>query len=397
MAIISVVALTCWGIGEMALKTGYKVNNTEIILDDYNKFGPPTGISLDQIKARCNGTLNEYKAGGQGINASRYVEGKGQIPAELPGDNYYKAPGEVQKFALYGTNTVGGWIDGVESNKWEKFEGNTTQTITIKFDGEKLGIALSGDDVSWYIPDDDKYIIRRYVLDDGTSLNLSSIKIWVYAVGSGGSGSQGAGTIPACGGFGGGSYISCLRLNAGDVCHVRIGQKTPNPSNLYGQKGEDTTLTINDKDGNYMSKLTAQGGGAGNYMTPSPGDANYEDKGSRIISFKSYKGGETRYMKISTEGEIMSDYFPIWSGEENIGGHSSGDTPPSSNCTYRGMGGTASGFPYGWGGYIYEDILHGDIIYANPGYGGGGSSPYTLNYITYGGTGGPGALWILYA
>lgn len=368
----------------MALKTGYKVNGKEIILDDYNNFEPPTGISLDQIKAECNGTLNEYKVKGQEINASKYVEGKGQIPAELPGDNYYKAPSGAQRFALYGTNTVGGWINGHESNKWKKFEGSADtmrpdRLISIKFDGAHLKATENGVTST----------IQSYVLDDGTSLELDTIKVWCYMVGAGGSfyPSETPG-----GGGGGASAVFSLRIPKGETIQVKIPTRTPT-----GYSGGPTTLSSLNK---LFPTFEVKGGLHGESNTGGEGGvATSYTTNEYITWFQSKAGGYGGYNTIGASRVVFrtdtlyTDYFPLYKMVDNKGGYGKGTIPVTGYTVVSFSGGGASGFPGGTGGYIEERDLSGAIIEHKPGPGGGACSSYEGRIIT----GGPGAFWILVA
>ena len=388
----------------MALKTGYKVKGKEIILDDYNNFGPPTGISIANIKAICNGTLNEYNVGGQEINASKYVEGKGQILAELPGDNYYKAPSGVQKFALYGTNTVGGWIDGVESNKWQKFEGNgvgeENKIINIMFDGQKLGRAEQDSaGVSYYMVGDP---IREY------EYSSDEIKLWCIMVSAGGGGgsdrvldSSSNYAAYSSGGGSGGSAVVCISLKSNEILSVIIPQKSQSSSD-----GETLTLSI-IRGTSVASKtdkiLQISGGkaGRGSRYPVSGGDGGsityIDDKviGVNVVEgTKGVKGGVSKDDKSddikgsnsSTElfNKYNADYIMLYPSLTINGGN-----PDFSSGGHYVGGGGASCFPEGKGGYY-----HTELGYVSPGPGGGGGGVGSYIQAGYGGA---GAFWLLYA
>ena len=391
------IALTCWGIGEMALKTGYKVNNKEIILDDYSKYGDSSIIDT------CTETLDGYyKVNNNNIKASYYIDGKGQIAAELPGDNYYKAPNGAQKFALYGTNTVGGWIHEKESVYWEKFEGNGVgeedKIINIMFDGQKLGIAeTAGGGSIYYIPNDDSHIIRKYVDDDGKFVYPPYIKIWVYAVAAGGGGGTG---YPQIGGGGGGaSGTACIRMSVNDVITAIIPKRSGK-----GETGGDLSLTLNKPSGS-INLLTLGGGKAGGNL--SSGDGGDSTKGTisynliDVFTIKGGKGGEVgKGEDESYDGQGRSfypntkaDYYILYKSLTVAGG--TGKSTHTTSMAFNMGGGGASAFPGGKGGSGTFVGKWDEETYNVPGPGGGGGGAYGSdnNY----GYSGAGAFWILYA
>lgn len=382
----------------MALKTGYKVNNKEIILDDYSKYGDSSIINT------CTKTLdNYYKINGKDIKASYYVEGKGQIPAELPGDSYYKAPSGAQRFALYGTNTVGGWINGHESSYWAKFGGNDVgggdKYINIMFDGQKLGIAVTaGDGSPYYIPNDDEHIIRKYVDDGGNYMYPPYVKIWVYAVAAGGGGGTG---YPQIGGGGGGaSGIACIRMSEGNILTVIIPSRSKK-----GEAGGKLSLILK-KSSIYYSLLTLGGGEAGGYL--SSGDGGSATSGSLsanlvyVLTEKGGKGGEVgKWEDESNAGEsksfypnnIETDYYALYTSLKLHGG--AGKSTHTTSMALNMGGGGAAAFPGGEGGRGTFVGNWDEETYNAPGPGGGGGGAYGAdnNY----GYSGAGALWILYA
>lgn len=380
----------------MALKTGYKVENKEITLDNYSRYGDSSVVDT------CTKTLDGYyKANGNNIKASYYVEGKGQIAAELPGDSYYKAPSGAQRFALYGTNTVGGWINGHESSYWAKFEGNGVEgedkIINIMFDGQKLGLAEILGEGSYYIPNDDNHIIRKYVDDEGNYVYPSYIKIWIYAVAAGGGGGTGS---PQIGGGGGGaSGIACIRIGAGEVIIVII----PNRSKK-GEAGGDLYLTLK-KSSFYYRLLTLGGGKAGGYL--SNGDGGSGTSGSLsanliyVTTEKGGKGGEVgEWEDESYAGEsksfypnIKTDYYTLYTSLNIPGG--GGKSTHTTSMAFNMGGGGASAFPKGTGGNGTFVGKWDEETYNSPGPGGGGGGAYgTNNNYGYSGA---GALWLLYA
>lgn len=362
----------------MALKTGYKVKGKEIILDNYSAYGD------DSVKDSYTSILsNYYKVNNNEIQASYYVQNRGQIAAELPGDNYYKTPSgiTVPKFALYGTNTVGGYFDGNESKYWKKFNGYSNEvdarSISVSFDGAHLTAMENGTVTN----------LRTYELDDHTPLDLDVIKVWCYMVGAGGGGSSYKDiTGPKGGGGGGGaSAIVCLRLYKGDTIVVSIPGRASADSSGYS-----ITLSY----GNPTKTFSSRGGGAGDQMSGGEGgqvDRDYQ-LDDYIVYYDVRKGGDGGYTE---DGKSVytftyaADYLQIWDPVENKGG-------AQSSLSGGGVlaGGGASGFPGGKGGYGSSG---GHMDYNAPGPGGGGGSVYEIDGTTYGGTGGPGAFWILCA
>lgn len=369
----------------MALKTGYKVNGKEIILEDYSKYSSDETLR-EAVRTECCITLsNYYKVRNEEIRASKYVEGKGQIPAELPGDNYYKIPSgiEAPKFALYGTNTAGGWINEAESPHWVKYTGNTdsnyTRVITISFDGSNLTATEDGNVTR----------LRGYVLDDGTSLDLDAIKVWCYMVGAGGA--QYASNTPG-GGGGGASAVLSLRIPRGETIQVKIPTRTP-----IGYSGGSTTLSSLN---NLFPKFEVKGGLHGESNTGGEGGvATSYTTNEYITWFQSKAGGYGGYNTIGASRVVFrtdtlyTDYFPLYKMVDNKGGYGKGTIPVTGYTVVSFSGGGASGFPGGIGGYIEEHDLSGRIIEHIPGPGGGACSSYEGHVIT----GGPGAFWILYA
>lgn len=377
----------------MALKTGYKVNGKEIILDNYSKYTSDKDLRV-VVQTQCNKTLeNWYKghykieyADGETvetneISASHYVEGTGQVLAELPGDNCYKTPSgiEAPKFALYGTNTAGGWINEAESPHWVKYTGNTdsnyTRVITISFDGSNLTATEDGNVTH----------LRGYVLDDGTPLALDVIKFWCYVVGAGGGGSTYDGTNHiASGGGGGGAGVLCFKLFKGHSITVHI------PPATNGGSSGTSTLIYYDKDLKFIGYPGANGdkdtGGKG-------GDSYTPEIDDKLISCVTRSGGSGNGYTGSSVStiDIKADYFPIYEKKSNKGGQGYHE-PTTTTGLYRNKGGGgASGFPNGIGGYIIG-LEEG---YISPGSGGGGAG-YS-SYFPNCAKGGPGAFWILVA
>lgn len=376
----------------MALKTGYKVKGKEIILDDYSEYTSDDELRKTVQNRSCK-TLDNYYKGQYKINyadgeteetdkikASYFVEDKGQIPAELPGDNYYKAPSGAQKFALYGTNTVGGWINGKKSTYWAEFGGNTDnfsdfRTLYITFDGTKLKVTEN----------DEETILRTYKLDDETPLTLDTIKVWCYMVGAGGGGikeNSGFG-----GGGGGGAAVISVKLNKGDKLKVNIPPKTNRDA-----KGGDTELWQNDtlllyaKGGEYSVKPLSggEGGTSGGY--PGEGQTMWTRDGGK--GGNCARGGSYDGSNVKTIAQL-ADYYGLWENTTNSGG--TGFT--IGDAIYSGGG--ASGFPGGRGGYItLSPSGSGKYVHSSPGPGGGGCLYSFL--IENSGTGGPGAFWILH-
>lgn len=365
----------------MALKTGYKVNGKEIILEDFGAYGD------DSVKNAYNVELKDYyKVNGETIKASYYVGGKGQILAELPGDNYYKTPSgiTIPKFALYGTNTVGGYFDGHESNHWKKFNGYTnkqnSRDITISFDGTNLTATEDGNVTN----------LRTYELDDHTPLDLDIIKVWFYAVGSGGGGSshQVLNGPQAGGGGGGASAIICFRLYKNDSVYVSIPGSAP--KDVYGIS---TIIRYANSTKSFVVRGGANGPGSGGGAGGKVDEYEFDD---HIIFYESRDGGTGgEFNKKGADVLTLSrvaDYLQIWEIIKNPGGETL-DLTTDLAALYA-AGGGASGFPGGHGGYGSSG---GHMEYVFPGPGGGGSGIYTVDGKTLGGTGGPGAFWILYA
>ena len=374
----------------MALKTGYKVNEKEIILDDYSNYSSDKTLR-EAVRTECCVTLsNYYKVRNEEIRASvlsnsdTYISNKGQIPAELPGDNYYKAPSGAQRFALYGTNTVGGWINGHASNKWKKFEGSADTTrpdrlISIKFDDARLTATENG------VVNE----LRTYVLDDGTPLDLDTIKVWCYMVGAGGG--QYLSDTPG-GGGGGASAVFSLKIPRGETIQVKI----PSCSST-GYSGGSTILSSLN---NLFPKFEVKGGLHGESNTGGEGGvATSYTTNEYITWFQSKAGGGGGYNTTSAASVVFrtdtlyTDYFPLYKMVDNKGGYGKGTIPLAGYTVVSFSGGGASGFPDGTGGYIEERDLSGRIIEHKPGPGGGACSSYDGHIIT----GGPGAFWILVA
>lgn len=394
----------------MALKTGYKVNGKEIILDDLEGYTAPTGVTKDSIKTTCNKTLSDYKVEGQEINASKYVEQNGQILADLPGDNYYKAPSGAPKFALYGTNTVGGNVEDSGSEFWEKYTGNDVgggdKEIFLMYNGTQLGEAEQDSiGVSYNI----KRTIRTY------EYNPSEIKLWCMMVSSGGGGGYSTSTETWRGGGGGGAaaYV-CLRLKAHEMLHIRI---PPAFAVNEGHKVVDSTilntLDVSIKRGTFVSsksdnvlRLTSgeagpvkgfnfnEGGKGGtlssyNYTT-GVFRIGYKDGsaggGCNIIDDESNSRGRSNHHTLFAD--IDADYYPLGWAVNNLGGFA-----PYMVSTGRMGGGGASAFPGGFGGFITESITY---TKPEPGRGGGGGAIWNTS-PTDSGYSSSGAFWLLYA
>lgn len=374
----------------MALKTGYKVNGKEIILDDYSNYSSDETLKAAVQTGCCVTLSNYYKVRNEEIRASAlsnsdtYISNKGQTPADLPGEDYYKAPSGAQKFALYGTNIAGGWINGAESVFWKKFEGyaDTTRgdrSISIKFDGAHLTATENG------VVNE----LRTYVLDDGTPLDLDTIKVWCYMVGAGGG--QYPSNTPG-GGGGGASAVFSLRIPKGETIQVKIPNRTPT-----GYSGGSTTLSSSN---NLFPKFEVEGGLHGESNTGGRGGlATSYTTNEYITWFQSKAGGYGGYNTIGATSVVFrtdtlyTDYFPLYKMVDNKGGYKKGTTPVTGYTVVSFSGGGASGFPDGTGGYIEEHDLSGRIIEHEPGPGGGACSSYDGHIIT----GGPGAFWILVA
>lgn len=392
------IALTCWGIGEMALKTGYKINGKEIILDDYAKYGNTS------VTDSCTKTLDGcYNVNGKNIKASYYVEEKGQIAAELPGDNYYKAPSGAQKFALYGTNTVGGWVDGAKSGFLQEYTGKTGTTaesvvVNIGFDGSRLGeLQLDSVGSNYYMLADK--IMRTYEYSP-----IETIKVWCMAVASGGGGGEvytsstdsSKSKRYGSGGGGGATALLCIHLKPYDRLAISIP-----PAALPGRDGQDLTISLYKGSWSAAAtgtRLLTGGGGKGGEVSTvelkskTPGGAFNITKDTQLkysISRTGSSGGAGSENVFLAEGDpastlqTLTDYESMYKSSTNLGGI--GKHPTTG---FHQGGGGASAFPEGRGG---TPLFTNGTIYPGPG-GGGGAVVY--GDLTYSGG---GAFWILYA
>lgn len=390
----------------MALKTGYKVNGKEIILDDYEKYTEDETLKA-AVQEKCCETLQGwYKVGGELIKASSYKKSdnyswsKGQLPAEIPRGTYYKSkvPSgfEIPYFALYGTNTAGGWIDNIATPKqsphWEEYYGSTVPTDIRK----TIIISFKQDDNGTYLTATEDGVVKKlrtYVLDDGTPLFLDTIKVWCYIVGAGGGGYPYLDDKVGAAGGGAGAAAISIKLTKDDELKILIPPRTG-----INKDGGETDLYLNNSlllyaYGGKHPKTYQQGGEGGTA-------GGYPSSDQTMLVMEGGKGGnghtsnESEAKGVSTPTTNFAspaDYYNLWENEVIPGGAAfragtSGDYIP---------GGGAAGFPMGKGGYISMNPSTSGYIYAPPGPGGGGSGQHTS--YSNSGIGGYGAFWILYA
>lgn len=363
----------------MALKTGYKVNGKEIILDDYDRYGNTDITNL------CSTSLDGYyKIGGKNIKASYFREDTGQIKAELPGSDYYKiTPSSETGFALYGTNTVGGYYDGQKSLFLEEYYGSGTDYtyVNIGFNGTQIGeLSLDSSGVSYYM----SKTFRTYEYAP-----RGIIKIWCMAVASGGGGNVATSRFHyATGGGGGATALLSIHLEPYDRLYVAIPQGVSYATNGQGlsitlykswQEGISGTdlLTGGWGERGKQGESENTAGGAGGVFT-------VNESAPQLKAYTLRQGGrgggasslEAAIGESQDTISALADYYPMCKSEKNSGG-----TYGSGTYGWLGGGG-ASAFPGGVGGSTND----------NPGPGGGTSASGA-------GTGrsGPGAFWILYA
>lgn len=390
----------------MALKTGYKVKGKEIILDDYEKYTEDETLKA-AVQEKCCETLQGwYKVGGELIKASSYKKSdnyswsKGQLPAEIPRGTYYKSkvPSgfEIPYFALYGTNTAGGWIDNIATPKqsphWEEYYGSTVTTDNIK----TIIISFKQDDNGTYLTATEDGVVKKlrtYVLDDGTPLFLDTIKVWCYIVGAGGGGYPYLDDKVGAAGGGAGAAAISIKLTKDDELKILIPPRTG-----INKDGGETDLYLNNSlllyaYGGKHPKTYNQGGEGGTA-------GGYPSSDQTMLVMEGGKGGnghtsnESEAKGVSTPTTNFAspaDYYNLWKNETIHGG-----------AAFRAResdpyipGGGAAGFPTGNGGYISINPSTSGYLYALPGPGGGGSGQHT-SYANSG-IGGYGAFWILYA
>lgn len=363
----------------MALKTDYKVNGQEFILDNYDRYGNTDITNL------CSTSLDGYyKIGGKNIKASYFREDTGQIKAELPGSDYYKiTPSSETGFALYGTNTVGGYYDGQKSLYLEEYYGSDTDYtyVDIGFDGTRIGeLSLDGPAVAYYM----SKTFRTYEYAP-----IGTIKIWCMAVASGGGGNVTTSRFHyATGGGGGATALLSIHLGIQERLRIAIPPRAP-----YATNGQ--SLEINLYKGwvaglrgtNLLTGGWGEKGKQGNSENITGGAGGVFTVNESAPQLKAYtlRQGGRGGAASSSEAAIgvsqdtisaLADYYPMCKSEKNSGG-----TCALDNYGWLGGGG-ASAFPGGVGGSINR----------NPGPGGGSAADIIDTRRS-----GPGAFWILYA
>ena len=373
----------------MALKTGYKVNNTEIVLDDCSGYIPPDGVNKDTIKDKYTEPLEGYyKVNDEYIKAFKYIEGKGQILAELPGYDYYKSPSDI-RYALYGTSTVGGWVEGKKSKYLQQYDNtfkDEVKYVDIGFDGTRIG-ELSLDSIG-----SGHYMSKPLYSYEYSPLGI--IKVWCMAVASGGGGGVTFESRPyGSGGGGGATALLCIHLKPYDMLHVEIP-----PCSMQGNRGKDLIISLYkgtwDAAANGKTLLTGGGGSEGiNATYSSPVGAlggtfqvieDVQLKYSKLEAGSRGGGGSSD--PYESEGKsantlsTLTDYTLMCESKTNLGG-----IGRHSATSLQLGGGGASAFPGGNGGCATG------IIYAGPGGGGGAVAAGDLLYS------GGGAFWLLYA
>lgn len=371
----------------MALKTGYKVNGKEIILEDFSDK-IYSNFNVEKKETYMYSLNDYYKIKNSTIKAAKYVTTSAQLPGE-----YYKTPSlpGFNGFAEYGTCVVGN--DDLHEKTWT--EGGFIYVKFFQYNGKCILGQVQQDGTL-------KEIIREYEAD------IDTIYIWCMMVASGGGGGiynphSGSGLYVG-GGGGGASGIIHIKLEKNEMLKVLIGEVTP-PEQIGG----NSVLDIVRTSGTSEEVLVLHGGYAGKRSTNSL--HSYGDGGKVVTTHEDVEGvlyiqtvaggnggrGDTsryngadgklyRYYGLKTDySYIVSQYSITYGGK--------GEYEPSSSGLYGGGGGGSAFF--GGDGASSHDK---GADYLMPKCGGGGASASYANSVSnQAGYGGAGAFWLLYA